>query len=208
MLVKKQRLFCSNKCRWGDPVIKTCLYCGTEFREKRANGAKTLNRFCSKKCSSLYYGAIRTEIARIKGANERQLGKIKRAARRIENQTQKINRLANNINICDVCGAIVFRRKRCAKCAKATDNARHDKRLYRNGKPDLSVTLEKVYERDHGICRICNSFIIFGNDTNAGNYPSIDHIKPLSKGGLHRWDNVQLVCRKCNWEKGNKEYTG
>lgn len=33
----------------------------------------------------------------------------------------------------------------------------------------------------------------------------IDHIKPMSKGGLTVRDNLQLLCRKCNWVKSDHE---
>lgn len=32
-------------------------------------------------------------------------------------------------------------------------------------------------------------------------YPSLDHIVPLSKGGTHAADNVQLACMQCNRKK-------
>ena len=35
------------------------------------------------------------------------------------------------------------------------------------------------------------------------NYPSIDHTVPVSKGGTHTWDNVQLAHFYCNRVKGN-----
>ena len=38
----------------------------------------------------------------------------------------------------------------------------------------------------------------------SNDYPSMDHIIPLVKGGYHTWDNVQLVCRGCNNKKGAK----
>jgi len=34
---------------------------------------------------------------------------------------------------------------------------------------------------------------------------TIDHIKPLSKGGTWQNDNLQTLCSKCNCEKGDKE---
>lgn len=32
-----------------------------------------------------------------------------------------------------------------------------------------------------------------------------DHINPKSKGGIIRWDNIQLLCYKCNVEKGTMD---
>lgn len=32
----------------------------------------------------------------------------------------------------------------------------------------------------------------------------LDHIIPLSKGGVHAWHNVQLLCRSCNCSKTDK----
>ena len=76
---------------------------------------------------------------------------------------------------------------------------------------DKDITLEKLYNRDNGICAICGGRCNYENyifkDTTfiAGNtYPSIDHIKPLSKGGSHTWDNIQLAHKQCNSIKSNK----
>ena len=77
---------------------------------------------------------------------------------------------------------------------------------------DSSINLEKLYNRDKGICALCggycdyNDFIFIGGTFIAGyTYPSIDHIKPLSKGGAHTWDNVQLAHKYCNSIKSDKE---
>jgi 5-methylcytosine-specific restriction endonuclease McrA len=32
--------------------------------------------------------------------------------------------------------------------------------------------------------------------------PELEHIVPLSKGGMHTWDNVACACRACNLSKG------
>ena len=77
--------------------------------------------------------------------------------------------------------------------------------------PDKDITLEKLYTRDRGICAICgktcdySDYVLKDNIFIAGNrYPSIDHIKPLSKSGSHTWDNIQLVHKQCNSKKSNK----
>jgi 5-methylcytosine-specific restriction endonuclease McrA len=53
----------------------------------------------------------------------------------------------------------------------------------------------KVYERDEGICGICKSYVDKERFT-------IDHIFPLSKGGLHTYSNVQIAHSLCNSRKG------
>ena len=75
---------------------------------------------------------------------------------------------------------------------------------------DPDITLEKLYNRDGGTCALCgglcdyNDYAFRGSVFIAGNeYPSIDHIRPLSKGGSHTWDNVQLAHRQCNSIKHN-----
>lgn len=76
---------------------------------------------------------------------------------------------------------------------------------------DRDITLEKLYNRDGGICAICGKpcnyrdYIFQGAVFVAGtDYPSIDHIKPLSKGGSHTWDNVQLSHKLCNSIKSDR----
>lgn len=32
---------------------------------------------------------------------------------------------------------------------------------------------------------------------------TIDHVRPLSQGGTNRIDNLQTLCKWCNWTKGN-----
>ena len=60
---------------------------------------------------------------------------------------------------------------------------------------DHSLTLAKVFKRYHGWCGICNEWV-------QPKHASMDHIKPLSKGGTHTFCNVQLSHLKCNLRKG------
>lgn len=38
----------------------------------------------------------------------------------------------------------------------------------------------------------------------GGSYDEIDHVKPLSKGGLHALVNLRPICHDCNMRKSNK----
>lgn len=66
---------------------------------------------------------------------------------------------------------------------------------------DLRTFDEKIrretYERQRGKCPICGEHFEF-NEMHA------DHIKPWCKGGRTVAENCQMLCRKCNQEKGGK----
>ena len=113
---------------------------------------------------------------------------------------------------CVVCGksfeTIRNNAKTCSdKCrgslARINRNKRY-KHLREIGEFDENVTLYNVYVKYNGICQHCGKMIDFNSDVQADDYPSIDHVIPLSKGGVHKWDNVQLLCRGCNCKKSNK----
>ena len=69
---------------------------------------------------------------------------------------------------------------------------------------DPTITVEKLYKRDGGICQICGE-TCDPNDKSWGScgpmHPSIDHIVPMSRGGAHVWSNVQLAHHLCNARK-------
>lgn len=95
---------------------------------------------------------------------------------------------------------------------KALFKAARMKRRGAKNLGDRDITLEKLYNLSDGVCALCGGkcdyedYVFQGDYFIAGNrYPSIDHIKPLSKGGSHTWDNVQLAHRQCNSIKSNKE---
>jgi len=47
----------------------------------------------------------------------------------------------------------------------------------------------------------CNHRCVFCGTTRRLQY---DHIHPISRGGLHVEENLQLACRLCNTSKGNR----
>ena len=208
------RKFCNNECRMAARhprgyQLTTCKYCGKLFREKRYG----LNLYCSKKCSA----SAQAQAAAVARDEREVLDREERDHRdTILRELQDALAVAEHLRFrlehekkCAVCGEWFTAKQTtyicCSpECSKKRDNAQHDHRNSRNGKPDYSITLSRLYRRDGGVCKLCGKELSFDIDPQSGDYPSIDHIVPLAKGGLHQWDNVQLACRRCNWEKGDQ----
>jgi len=125
--------------------------------------------------------------------------------------------------ICRECGkkfTTEYRKPRTVFCSDKcrNKNAKRVSKIIRrqkiktNGKINKDISLVKLIERDRSICKICgkkidNKDYIYDELNNfiAGKYyPSIDHMIPLSKGGTHIWNNVQLAHRYCNTLKNDK----
>ena len=87
------------------------------------------------------------------------------------------------------------------------DNHRHRARKY-GCEYDSSVNLKKLIARDGLRCAICGGVCNL-DDHGWTEYfgpmsPTIDHIIPMSKGGGHTWNNVQVAHAICNSEKGDR----
>lgn len=71
---------------------------------------------------------------------------------------------------------------------------------------DRGISAVALMERDGGICQLCGLRCDIddyqvredGSVVCGEYYPSVDHIIPISKGGLHSWSNVRLAHRRCN----------
>lgn len=86
-------------------------------------------------------------------------------------------------------------------------NGTYRKRVIKNGSRYEYILRRVLFQRFNYICQGCNVKCVHPNDINYNqdNCATIDHIKPISKGGSHTYDNTQLLCRKCNWMKNDNE---
>ena len=201
------RKFCNNECYAAYRDFKewnytTCHYCGKTFKEQRDRQ----NLYCCNKCRSLAESA---ETTQRKEAQNEHDAKLLREYREALQRVEELRFRIEHEKFCIVCGKLFTAKSKtqvtCSpECSRKHDNARRDGRIYRNGEPDLSINLGRLYRRDGGVCQACGKHLTFDVDPQSGDYPSIDHIWPISKGGTHTWDNVQLLCRQCNWEKGDR----
>jgi 5-methylcytosine-specific restriction endonuclease McrA len=133
------------------------------------------------------------------------------------------NRKSSGVSAeCSACGSAFIKynpqHTLCVVCHRNKERAQRNQhkrlreaRATKNGRVDYSITLSGLIGRDRGVCQLCgrpvdeSDYVYIGDTFVAGNsYPSIDHITPLSKGGLHQWSNVQLAHRMCNSIKCDK----
>lgn len=87
------------------------------------------------------------------------------------------------------------------------EKANHHVRVRRarlRGVESEKFTLAEISKRDGGRCQRCNKPVRTKGDPRHPLYANLDHIVPLSKGGSTTRENIQLLCRKCNFAKNNK----
>lgn len=122
--------------------------------------------------------------------------------------------------ICEECGEMFFSLNKVRYCSTTCQSREGRKAHWENRRAlkrkalvDRDITLDKLIERENNVCYLCgglcdsNDYTIKGDTFIAGNnYPSIEHVVPLSKGGLHSWNNVRLAHRLCNIKKSDGGY--
>ena len=176
-----------------------CLWCGNIIRKSMQQVRKGARIQCSHCKQGGEWDRLQKEIDLI----SKKFDEARRAERRkikkpsIAKQCKQCGKWFLTTNVSAVC---------CSKeCTRKQQNRNADDRLNKTNVIDKDITLEKLFKRDGGKCYLCggkcdwNDFRRTDNAFIAGDdYPSIDHVVPLAKGGKHQWSNVRLAHRKCN----------
>lgn len=84
-------------------------------------------------------------------------------------------------------------------------NVRHARRTLIAGTRSEYVDSAAVFARDANECQLCGEPIDMTARFPHPLSPSIDHAKPISRGGTHTYENVQAAHLRCNMSKGNRE---
>jgi len=113
-----------------------------------------------------------------------------------------------NVNILSHCSIECKEQHKKFILKKSRVHGHHRKRARKYGVEYIpGITLEKLVKRDGLTCALCGGLCDW-NDKRYGDcgplYPSIDHITPISKGGAHTWDNVQVAHFECNSAKRDR----
>ena len=76
-------------------------------------------------------------------------------------------------------------RTRCPDCVRARN----------------AMSVQELRERDGGDCSICGKVVDFSRRFPDPLSPSVDHVIPLSRGGVNAPENLALACLGCNRKK-------
>lgn len=178
--------YCSQRCKdlFHHPQVSIkihiCKQCNIAFQSRYKNST-----YCSKQCRSVAWYVYVQERDRfhVKGSI------MVRECRQCYSKTP----MTWNQRICKSC-----RRKN-----------RHATELQRDSIKRGAFTSERfsrleIFERDNWRCQHCRKKVSLIYARNDKRFPHLDHIIPLSLGGLHTKANVQCLCRYCNLSKNNR----
>ena len=187
------------------PFKIRCKKCGEIMDAKFHRVGAPVCKACSKQKTKRKQEQRRAERQRIA-----ELKRAEREKARVEKPVK-----IKSVHKCAVCGEKTTRPKYCSDvCANKAENKRREiarRRKIASAMVDKDITVQGLFLRDGGRCYLCgeacdwtDKIEIDGTIICGNRYPSIDHVRPLSKGGLHSWDNVKLAHRICNSLKNDQ----
>ena len=226
VMYQPDRKYCSHRCAGfaradkNKKEIKQCLSCDQNFESYKAGNRK----YCSVKCTVSARTSLKgtTRECVICGNSFEPHHKNQKCCsykcQAVVSNRKLIEKLAKTKRVCQGCGKeYTPLRNNQIYCSK---NCRD--RVYARNNPDYtsakghryrsrmaSVEHEEfiaseIYERDRWRCGICGKKVNKKLRHPDLLSPTLDHITPLSLGGPHTRDNVQLAHYICNIKKGNR----
>jgi 5-methylcytosine-specific restriction endonuclease McrA len=224
-LQRHQWKYCSRECAlegaraaiaagviFRSELNRICERCGKVYRRRNV---KINNRFCSRACTLI----PRKHCIRC-GESFRPAAKQSNSAwyRRTGEQKFCSFTCANTIEqVCKQCsGSYIAHRKQgfcCLRCQKKfwlINNRARGAMYSQNRKARVRKAFVEAFQpvdifaRDGWRCQLCKSLVRRDKKPPHPRAPTIDHIVPISLGGVHSRANTQCAHFKCNIKKGVK----
>lgn len=207
-----------NRDRWRDDKGLSAEEVRCEQCGKTISGRRIGSKFCSEECRSKAIYESRRERH---GHTPMREHKEKLARQRAETKKriEKERKAKIKTKECAECGQ-PFETMRpnqltcsteCSRLRRNRLSWQYEEKRYNNTNViDKDISVKVLYKRDKGICYICggkcdfdDNYKVNGHFTVGPSYPSIDHLIPLARGGMHAWDNVKLAHHLCNTKKSD-----
>lgn len=162
-------------------IEKVCVYCFQTYLTNRKEG-----RFCSSDCRTKQL-AIETKAKRVQLGAKVYSPNCERCHQLINQDGKKYGRF-------------------CRSCALVKRRESHRQKFLKRQQVSnpMRISADVLIERDGNICHLCNVEIDLSLARNSRFGATIDHVIPLSKGGLDVMDNLKLAHWICNIKKGNR----
>jgi len=132
--------------------------------------------------------------------------------KRVKENVRKRKDYKPHTKQCIICNKIFITYNKRIKCCSESCSKRNE-RIYRNINTRIyrakrrnykAIDIRIVFKESTGRCQICNRKLNLKTKYPHPRSCSIDHIVPISCGGVDEYYNIQLACFKCNYEKGNR----
>lgn len=189
--------------------IVHCIFCKAFVRRKvRHTGDAAM--FCSRDCS-YSHASQQSKLRKLIVAEVKSLRAIAHKVKR-QKKCRRCSKIIffKSIQLCASCRSVNYQISR--NDYKKTEKYKSLKRKHksvrrariRGGKQLESFDPFEIFDRDNWHCKACgvqtpkNKRGSFDDDA-----PELDHVVPLSKGGVHTRGNTQCLCRKCNGSKSD-----
>lgn len=191
--IGRKKLCCSTKCK-NKHDVKLKIDKGNYYKEKTAIKCESCNtefltafdqqRFCSVSCRKTKNTMNKSQVYFYKCQDCQ-------------------NDFSTSRHLSGVSAKPIIRCKACQLERKRIRDRK--KTLARQGAlSSPRISLELIAKRDHYICHLCNQIVDMDIKRTDKMGATIDHVLPISKGGLDTMENVALAHWICNIRKGNK----
>ena len=200
----RQLKTCSPRCFRALAKQRKCKCCGEFFTPNTYD-----HRYCSRVCGYIGRELPLSQPVKVTRTCE-TCGKPLGSPHKLYCSTKCYpNRYVPTISterVCFKCGK-VFRPQRQAqycsrKCYQSVTRRAREARLRDQFVEHVSPN--EIYKRDNNNCQICGEPVDLDKKVPHPRAPVLDHIHPISKGGLHERKNIQLAHHQCNMHKSNK----
>lgn len=212
--------------------VAFCEFCGcakvmgdAQARSVRNGGRFFCDQDCSWNWKSIHYASANhkpfeesRQRTKARKAVEAEQLKKRKEEREIARMLRPANAKTPGYYTCIICKKTEWveqrsQKKYCSrrcrsKSVKAKISKKNRRHRIRSFGVSQLISLDELMKKSRRRCKHCSTLCVKPEGCNYPNEGTIDHVMPLSKGGLHLWSNVQLLCRRCNTIKRDKVMPG
>lgn len=180
---------CFIELRSQPPETKDCPECNSAFTP-----VSKKQKFCSMDCRSKFHAKIYSEKWRAEHPIQEAYSYVCDRCSTEFTLPHKLFGIAVKYGIY------------CLPCRTSNQRARYRlKTIKRQGaSTGVRFSVDDLVREDGNICALCNEPVDMSVSRISKYGATIDHILPISKGGLDERSNLQLAHWICNNRKGNK----